>query len=124
VTIHDGPQIYSGSATQAGGATGHVAPSPLIPPLPQPATLPVAPGEGGQHYRLRLQAKRDDVFEVMKALQNLGDLIDSMQIAIVATARSGQPFIPNKIHNLVVEPMTEESPRPFTAHGFYDSRLI
>ncbi|HEV2580593.1 MAG TPA: hypothetical protein VGT44_07035, partial [Ktedonobacteraceae bacterium] len=108
-TIHDGPQIYSGSPTQAGVATGHVAPPPLIPSLPQPTTQPVAPGQGGQHFRLRLQAKSEDVFEVMKALGNLGGLIESMQIAIVATAKTGQPFIPNKIHNLVVEPMTEES---------------
>ena len=108
-TIHDGPQIYSGTPTQTGGASRHVAPPPLIPLLPLPTTQPVAPGQGGQHYRLRLQAKSEDVFEVMKALRNLGDLIESMQIAIVATARPGQPFIPNKVHNLVVEPMTEES---------------
>ena len=101
-TVHDGTQIYSGSPPQAGGTTGH-------DDTPPSATPPVAPGQGGQHYRLSLQAKSEDVFEVMKALGNLGGLIETMQIAIVATARPGQPFIPNKIHNLVVEPMTEES---------------
>src|SRR5205823_13467685 len=36
-----------------------------------PPTKPVAPGRGGQRYRLRLKCKPGDFFEVMKALEKL-----------------------------------------------------
>ena len=32
-----------------------------------------------------------------------------MTIAVVATAKPGETFVANTIHNLVVEPMIEES---------------
>ena len=107
-TIHDGSQTYTGPSTPTGGTNGK---DMLPPPVPLPPTTvqPVAPGQAGKHYRLRLQAKSEDVFEVMKALENLGSHIETMQIGIYATARPGQPFNSNQIHNLVVEPMTEES---------------
>lgn len=53
----------------------------------------------------------DDLFEVMKALDKLNDHSMSMNITVfaVASAKPDQPFIANTLHNLVVEPMLEES---------------
>src|SRR5258707_2408020 len=53
----------------------------------------------------------DDLFEVMKALDKLNDRSMSMNITVfaVASAKPDQPFIANTLHNLVVEPMLEES---------------
>ena len=45
----------------------------------------------------------------MKALEKLNDRAMSMNIAVVTTAMSGEAFVVNMMHNLVVEPMTEES---------------
>jgi hypothetical protein len=47
----------------------------------------------------------------MKAIEKLNDRAMSMNIAVavVATAKPGATFVANTIHNLVVEPMTEES---------------
>ncbi len=83
---------------------------PLTIPQPPPAQ-PVAPGQGGQRYRLRTQIKQADFFEVTKALERLNDRaapLDTTMI-VIATARPGQPFNANSLHNLVVEPMVEES---------------
>ncbi len=82
----------------------------LAAPVPPPAK-PVAPGQGGQRYRLRIRIKPGDFFEVTKALERLNDrsaTIDTTVI-VVATAKPGQPFNANTLHNLVVEPMVEES---------------
>jgi hypothetical protein len=83
---------------------------PLAAPVPPPAK-PVAPGQGGQRYRLCIRIKPGDFFEVTKALERLNDrsaTIDTTVI-VIATAKPGQPFNANTLHNLVVEPMVEES---------------
>ena len=82
-------------------------PALMIPTTPP--TKPVAPGRGGQRYRLRLKCKPGDFFEVMKALEKLNDRAASMNIAVIAAAKPGEAFIANTLHNLVVEPMLEES---------------
>jgi hypothetical protein len=85
------------------------------PPTPGVSTVqptePVAPGRGGQRYHLRLRCKPSDFYEVMKALEKLNDRAKSMNISIAvdATAKPGATFVANTMHNLVVEPMTEES---------------
>ena len=85
------------------------------PPTPEvstvPPTGPVAPGRGGQRYHLRLRCKPTDFYEVVKALEKLNDRAMSMNIAVavVATAKPGASFVANTMHNLVVEPMIEES---------------
>ncbi len=85
------------------------------PPTPGVSTVPpsepVAPCRGGQRYHLRLRCKPTDFYEVMKALEKLNDRAMSMNIAVavVATAKPGATFVANTMHNLVVEPMTEES---------------
>jgi len=82
----------------------------LAAPVPPPAK-PVAPGQGGQRYRLRIRIKPGDFFEVTKALERLNDrsaTIDTTVI-VIAMAKPGQPFNANTLHNLVVEPMVEES---------------
>ncbi len=85
------------------------SPSPVLP-ASSPAK-PVAPGHSGQRYRLRIQAKPGDFFEVTKALERLADRSAAMHttITVLATARADQPFNANTMHNLVVEPMVEES---------------
>jgi hypothetical protein len=83
---------------------------PLPIPVPPPAQ-PVSAGQGGQRYRLSMQIKQEDFFEVTKALERLSDraaTLDTTMI-VIATARPGQPFNANSLHNLVVEPMVEES---------------
>lgn len=45
----------------------------------------------------------------MKALEKLNERAMSMNIAVVARAKPGEAFVANTMHNLVVEPMTEES---------------
>ena len=82
---YDSQKTRSGSPSEANRPIVHDEPSTLLS-----SSQPVAPGQGGQHYRLRLHTKSEDVFEVMKALQNLGGLIESMQIAIVATTICAQ----------------------------------
>ncbi len=83
---------------------------PLAPMLPTASPArPVAPGRGGQRYHLRLNCRQTDFFEVMKALEKLNDRAISMTIAVVATAKPGEAFLANTMHNLVVEPMIEES---------------
>jgi hypothetical protein len=123
------PKIEPGAETPTpGGSAQPGQPSPPAYPLPgeggkkvnePPATTiptppparPVAPGQSGQHYRLRLNCKPDDLFEVMKALDKLNERSMSMNITVfaVASAKPDQPFIANTLHNLVVEPMLEES---------------
>jgi hypothetical protein len=82
-------------------------PTPTLPTAP-PAR-PVAPGRGGQRYHLRLNCRPSDFFEIVKALEKLNDRAMSMTIAVVATAKPGETFVANTMHNLVVEPMIEES---------------
>jgi len=84
-------------------------PPPPIP-VPPPAQL-VAPGQGGQRYRLSMQIKQEDFFEVIKALERLSDRAAKLDttMLVIATARPGQAFNANSLHNLVVEPMIEES---------------
>ena len=84
--------------------------STLTAPVPPPAK-PVAPGQAGQRYRLSMQIKPGDFFEVTKALERLNERSASMEttMTVIATAKPGQPFNANMLHNLVVEPMVEES---------------
>jgi hypothetical protein len=69
----------------------------------------VAPGRGGQRYHLRFRCKSTDFYEVMKALEKLNERAMSMNISVVTTAKPDEAFVANTIHNLVVEPMIEES---------------
>ncbi len=66
---------------------------------------------GIQRYRLRMQIKPGDFFEVTKALERLNERSAGMEttMTVIATAKPGQPFNANMLHNLVVEPMVEES---------------
>jgi len=100
------PQLYEG---EAGKTSVHEPARPTIPVVP--LGRPVTPGRGGQRYRLRLQIKPEDFFEVTKALERLNDrsAIMDTTVTVIATAKPGQPFIANTMHNLVVEPMVEES---------------
>jgi hypothetical protein len=106
---------YGASGTHS-GETGKTivresAPPPLSTlPVP-PSAKPVPPGRGGRYYRLIMNIKPGDFFEVSKALEKLNDLVDTMDttVTVFATAKSGQPFHANTLHNLVVEPMVEES---------------
>jgi hypothetical protein len=87
------------------------SPSPtLAAPVPPPAK-PIAPGQGGERYRLCMRIKPGDFFEVTKALERLNDRSATMDttVIVIATAKPGQPFNANTLHNLVVEPMVEES---------------
>lgn len=85
------------------------------PTTPGVSTTPpsgsVAPGRGGQRYHLRLRCKPTDFYEVVKAIEKLNDRAMSMNIAVevFASAKPGATFVANTMHNLVVEPMTEES---------------
>ncbi len=94
------PLLYGGEA----GKTSVFEPA-------MPPAKPVTPGRGGQRYRLRLQIKPEDFFEVTKALERLNERSATMDttVTVIATAKSGQPFVANTLHNLVVEPMVEES---------------
>ena len=100
------PQLYEG---EAGRTSVHEPARPTIPVVPPGRT--VTPGRGGQRYRLRLQIKPEDFFEVTKALERLNDRSATMDttVTVIATAKPGQPFVANTLHNLVVEPMVEES---------------
>src|SRR5437588_1666586 len=94
---------------EAGKTTVHETAPPTIPVVPP--GKPVTTGRGGQSYRLRLQIKPEDFFEVTKALERLNDRSATMDttVTVMATAKTGQPFVANTMHNLVVEPMVEES---------------
>src|SRR6266536_2161831 len=99
------PQLYEG---EAGKTSVHEPARPAIPVVPPGRT--VTPGRGGQRYRLRLQIKPEDFFEVTKALERLNERSATMDttVTVIATAKPGQPFVANTLHNLVVEPMVEE----------------
>jgi hypothetical protein len=47
----------------------------------------------------------------MEAVERLNDRAGKMDITVmvVATAKPGQSFVANTMHNLVVEPLVEES---------------
>jgi len=85
--------------------------SPLQTTQVPTAAKPVTPGRGGQHYRLRMKIKPDDFYEVSKALERLNDQAATMDttVTVIATAKAGQLFNANTMHNLVVEPMVEAS---------------
>ena len=103
------PHVYALPA-EGSKAVVNDPPAPTLPTLPTtPSARPVTPGRGGQHYRLHLKCKPGDFFEVMKALEKLNDRAMSMNIAVVATAKLSEAFVANIMHNLVVEPMIEES---------------
>jgi len=92
------------------GGNKTVVNEPSVPMLPtDPPVKPVAPGRGGQRYHLRLNCRPSDFFEIVKALEKLNDRATSMTIAVVATAKPGEAYVANTMHNLVVEPMIEES---------------
>ncbi len=97
-----------GGETGGGAATNK---SQLIAEPTPPMSKPVAPGRGGRFYRLRLRARPGDFFFVMQALERLNEQAMSMEttVSVVATAKANQPFVVNTLHNLVVEPMVEES---------------
>jgi hypothetical protein len=107
-----GPKSPPEYAPPAEGGSKTVVNEPPTPGVStMPPTEPVAPGRGGQRYHLRLRCKPTDFYEVMKALEKLNDRAKSMNISIAvdATAMPGATFVANTMHNLVVEPMTEES---------------
>ena len=81
----------------------------LTIPLSPPAQ-PVAPGQEGQRYWLRMQIKPEDFFEVTKALLRLNECTTTLDttMIVIATAKPGQPFNANSLHILVVELMVEE----------------
>jgi hypothetical protein len=79
----------------------------MMPGLP--AAQSVAPGKGGQRYRVSMKIGPEDFFAVMKALERLNDRAGKIDIMVVATAKPGQFFVANTMHNLVVEPLVEES---------------
>jgi hypothetical protein len=58
-----------------------------------------------------VKIKPDDFYEVTKALERLNDqsMIMDTTVTVIATAKAGQLFNANTMHNLVVEPMAEES---------------
>ncbi len=60
---------------------------------------------------LRLKVKPGDFFYVMKAVERLNERAAPMEttVSVVASAKTDQPFVANTLHNLVVEPMVEES---------------
>ena len=85
------------------------AAAPIVEPVPG---KPVAPGQGGQHYRLSLRSSNPgDFYEIQNALERLQQQSAkvSMTINVFATARPNQAFQRNTLHNLVVEPITEET---------------
>ncbi len=100
------PQTHKG---ETGRTVVHDSPLPTTP-VPS-AAKPIAPGRGGQHYRLSVKIKPGDFYEVTKALERLNDQSTIMDttVTVIATAKAGQPFNANTMHNLVVEPMVEES---------------
>ena len=104
---HQSPPAYSPLGEGGSKTAVNEPPTPTLPTAP-PAR-PVAPGRGGQRYHLRLNCRPTDFFEVMKAFEKLNDRAISMTIAVVATAKPGEAFVANTMHNLVVEPMIEES---------------
>ena len=104
---HQSPPVYA--RPTEGGSKIAVNEPPASEVSEVPPTRPVAPGRGGQRYHLRLNCKPTDFYEVMKALEKLNDRAMSMTIAVVATAKQGEAFVANTMHNLVVEPMIEES---------------
>ncbi len=102
------PQI-SASMEEATRKVVNELPTTMMP-VP-PSAQPAAPGKGGQRYRLSMKIKPGDFFEVMKALEKLNDRSEKMEttVTLIATAKPGQSFVANTMHNLVVEPMVEES---------------
>ena len=100
------PQTYKG---EAGRTVVHDSPLQTI--QAPTAAKPVTPGRGGQHYRLRMKIKPDDFYEVSKALERLNDQAVTMDttVTVIATAKAGQLFNANTMHNLLVEPMVEAS---------------
>jgi hypothetical protein len=106
---HQSPPVYPPPGNGEGGSKTAVNEPPAPEVSTMPPTRPVAPGRGGQRYHLRLNCRPTDFFEVMKALEKLNDRAMSMTIAVVATAKPGEVFVANTMHNLVVEPMIEEN---------------
>ena len=103
------PPVYSPPGNGEGGIK-IVVNEPLAPEVSTaPPTKPVAPGRGGQRYHLRFSCKPSDFYEVMKALEKLNERAMSMNIAVIAAAKPSEAFVANTMHNLVVEPMIEES---------------
>ncbi|MEO9027328.1 MAG: DUF499 domain-containing protein, partial [Ktedonobacteraceae bacterium] len=77
-----------------------------------PPGKPVAPGQGGQHYRLAIHSKNlGDLYEIQKALEKLEERSTTLHITIhiVANSKPGQSFQRNMLHNLVVESIIEET---------------
>ena len=104
---HQSPPVYPPPVERGSKTAVNEPPAPEVSTMPP--TRPVAPGRGGQRYHLRLNCRPTDFFEVMKALEKLNDRAMSMTIAVVATAKPGEVFVANTMHNLVVEPMIEEN---------------
>jgi hypothetical protein len=87
---------------------GRVRESGSLPPIP-PASRPVAPGRGGRRYRLRVKVSPQQLLDVIQALEKLSNRSVELDIVVTATASPEQPFTANTLHNMVVEPMLEES---------------
>src|SRR6266487_2018130 len=104
--------LYQSSAGRPAGTVkeGGYTSQPLFGDPVPPPSQPVAPGQGGKHYRLRVQANMDQFFDVIKALQALSEEnTDSMDILVIATSKPDQSYNRNKLYNRVVEPMVEAS---------------
>lgn len=90
-----------------------VANEPAIPPIIESNVgKAVVPGQGGQHYRLSLRSNNlGDLYEIQQALERLEKQSATITITmnIFATVKPGQSFQRNSLHNLVVEPITEET---------------
>lgn len=109
------PTPVSPLAGNSGGTVG--AGSPYIqdggtvyaPPPTPPLGSPVAPGKGGQHYRLHVQINAKQFFDLLQALERLNERSVGMDVTVIATAKPNQPFIANTMHNLIGEPLIETS---------------
>ena len=103
-------QSPSGGAGSTVKEPGGYTSRPLFEESVPPASRPVAPGQGGKRYRLRVQVNMDQFYDAIKALQALSEEnTDTMDILVIATARPGQAYNRNKLYNRVVEPMVEGS---------------
>ncbi len=97
------------SPGEAGRKVVNEPPGVMMPVVPSAQS--VAPGKGGQRYRVSMKIQPEDFFEVTKAFERLNDRAGKMDITVtvIATAKPGQSFVANTMHNLVVEPLVEES---------------
>lgn len=102
------PTPYAPTPSSAHGVSEPAAP---LTATPVPGK-PVAPGQGGQHYRFSLHSNNlGDLYEIQQALERLQQRAEKISITInvLATSQPNQPFQRNTLHNLIIEPITEET---------------